>query len=115
MGSSSSIRGAMPEVSMISSSVASGMLPASPPPARPGPATGTGDDPPAGPADHVGAADGAQAAADQPGAGTQADQPGRPHPPRERGLASASARNPAISAGLYGCLARSRGSAASCG
>jgi hypothetical protein len=31
------------------------------------------------------------------------------------GCASASARNPAISAGLYGCLARSRGSAASCG
>ena len=40
----------------------------------------------AGPAHDVAAAHIAQVAADQPGAGAQADQPGRPHPPLSRGL-----------------------------
>ena len=58
---------------------------------RPGPGAAHGDDHAAGPADHVGTADGAQVAADQPRAGAQADQPGRPHPPR----AQRAARPPA--------------------
>ena len=53
---------------------------------HPGPGAADLHDHPAGPADHVGAAHRAQAGADQPGAGAQADQPGRPHPPRQRGL-----------------------------
>jgi hypothetical protein len=40
----------------------------------------------AGPARHVGAAHLAQVGADQPGAGAQADQPRRPHPPLRGGL-----------------------------
>ena len=47
---------------------------------RPG-AAADGDDHPAGPAGHVGAVHGAQVSADQPGAGPQADQPARAHPP----------------------------------
>ena len=58
------------------------------------------DDHPARAADHVGAADAAQVRAGQAGPGAQADQPGRAHPPRRRGLSVASARKPAISAGL---------------
>ena len=53
---------------------------------RPRPGAADGHDHPAGPADHVGAAHGAQVGADQPGAGAQADQPGGPHPPRWGGL-----------------------------
>jgi hypothetical protein len=51
---------------------------------RPGAAHGDHD--PAGPARHVPAAHVAQIRPDQPGAGAQADQPRRPHPPSHRGL-----------------------------
>ena len=54
---------------------------------RPGPpAAAHVCDDAAGAAGDVGAADRPQVGADQPGAGAQADQPGRPHPPRRRGL-----------------------------
>ena len=55
---------------------------------RHGPRAGAahGHDHAAGPARDVGAAHLAQVAADQPGAGAQADQPRRPHPPLRRGL-----------------------------
>ena len=51
---------------------------------RPGAAHDDHD--PAGPARYVAAAHIPQVAADQPGAGAQADQPGRLHPPPGRGL-----------------------------
>ena len=53
---------------------------------RPRAGAAHGHDHAAGPARHVGAAHVAQVAADQPGAGAQADQPRRPHPPLAGGL-----------------------------
>jgi hypothetical protein len=53
---------------------------------HPRPAAAHVDDDTAGAAGDVAAADAAQAGADQPGTGPQADQPGRPHPPRQGGL-----------------------------
>jgi hypothetical protein len=55
---------------------------------RHGPRPGTANlhDDPAGAAGDVGAVHVAQVGADQPGAGAQADQPARAHPPRHRGL-----------------------------
>ena len=89
----------------------SGPVPAPRGHAVPGP-----DDHAAGPAGHVGAARVAQVAADQPGARPQADQPGRAHPPRPSSAGHPPARGtPAISARLYGCLDRSRGSGRSAG
>ena len=67
---------------------------------RPRPGAADGHDHPAGAADHVGAAHGAQVGADQPGAGAQADQPAARIRRDGVGCASASARYPAISAGL---------------
>ena len=78
---------------------------------RPGPGAADGDDHPAGPAGHVGAADGAQVGADQPGAGAQADQPGRPHPPRRGGLGVGQGEIPGDlrrAVGLLGPLPRQR-------
>ena len=62
--------------------VAARLAPHDPPSAR----AAHGHDHAAGPARHVAAAHVAQVAADQPGAGAQADQPRRPHPPLRRGL-----------------------------
>ena len=53
---------------------------------RPRPGAADIDDHPAGPADDIGAAHRPQVRAGQAGAGAQADQPGRAHPPRQRRL-----------------------------
>jgi hypothetical protein len=53
---------------------------------RPRPGAGDGDHDPAGPARDVGAAHVPQIRADQPGAGPEADQPGRARPPLAGGL-----------------------------
>ena len=82
--------------------------------ARPGAAHG--HDHAAGPARHVGAAHVAQVAADQPGAGAQADQPGRAHPPLRSWAGRPPARDTRRSApGCRAALARSRGSGRSAG
>jgi hypothetical protein len=53
---------------------------------RPGAQAPDLDDDPAGPARDVSAARVAKVAADQPGTCPEADQPGRAHPPLQRGL-----------------------------
>jgi hypothetical protein len=52
------------------------------------------DDDAARPARHVGAADVTQVAADQPGAGSEADQVRCPHPPSRGGLGVRRAARP---------------------
>ena len=66
-----------------------------------------GHDHAAGPARDIGAAHLAQVAADQPGAGPEADQPGRPHPPLAGGLRVRQCQEPGDlrrAAGLPGPL-----------
>jgi hypothetical protein len=78
---------------------------------RPRPGAAHGDHDPAGPARHVGAARVAQVAADQPGAGAEADQPGRAQPPLPGRLGVRQRQEPADlrrAIGLFRAFPRQR-------